>query len=229
MRDGASHPLAPLLRRWCRESPLFEGFARAHAAKIRRKVRLASQPDEPQDLRAELAVAALLVRDRRSAVRDEPPHPAGQRGPDLEVTFKGQAAWRAEVTRLRLPEAPAEDDPAGAVRRVARLIGGKIGQCRPGGANLLLVVVVPPGAARDELVPAALRLLDTSSSGAPLPPGLREEAVRTFLRHRPRLSAVAPCAFSADGNLQALHLWANARAKHPLPPEIARWLVRTAP
>lgn len=219
----AGHPLAPFLRRWCEGSPLFLDFAQAHAAKIRKKVRLASSPDEQRDLRAELGVAALLVRDRRSVVRYEPPHPVGQRGPDFEVTFKGHTAWRVEVTRLRLPEAPPEEDPAGAVRRVARLIGDKIGQCLPGGANLL-AVALPSGASRNDLVPAALRLLDS-----PAPPGLRPEAVRDFLRHRHRLSAVALCSFSADGEVLTLRLWTNPQAKHPLPPEIARFLVRVAP
>jgi len=220
----AEHPLAPLLRRWCQESPPFLNFAQAHAAKIRKKVRLASSPDEQGDLRAELAVAVLLVRDRRSAVRYEPPHPAGQRGPDFEVTFKGHTTWRAEVTRLRLPE-NGEDDAEGAeaARRVARVLHDKIGQCLPGGANLL-AVALPSGAARSDLVPAALRLLDS-----PAPPRLRPEAVRDFLRHRQRLSAVALCAFSPGGEPLTLHLWTNPQAKHPLPAEIVQSLVRAAP
>lgn len=221
---SADHPLAPLLRRWCQGSSPFLKFAQAHAAKIRKKVRLASSPDEQGDLRAELAVAALLVQDQRSVVRYEPPHPAGQRGPDFGVTFKGHTALRVEVTRLRLLGDEA-DDPAGsgAVRRVARVICDKIGQCLPGGANLL-VVALPFGVAREDLVPAALRLLDR-----PSPPGLRPEGVRAFLRHRQRLSAVALCAFSPEGEPLTVHLWTNPQARHPLPPEIARLLVQAAP
>lgn len=221
---SAAHPLAPLLRRWCQGSSPFLKFAQAHTAKIRKKVRLASSPDEQGDLRAELAVAALLVQDRRGVVRYEPPHPAGQRGPDFEVAFKGHTTWRAEVTRLRLPE-DGEDDAGGgeAARRVARVLHDKIGQCLPGGANLL-VVALTLGVPREDLVPAALRLLDR-----PSPSGLRPEGVRAFLRHRPRLSAVALCAFSPEGEPLTVHLWTNPQARHPLPPEIARLLVQAAP
>ncbi|MPY68210.1 hypothetical protein F8S09_16260 [Deinococcus sp. SDU3-2] len=216
-----AHPLAPALRRWSQASPPFLKFAQAHAAKIRKKVRLASSEGEGRDLLAELAVAALLVADPRCAVGYEPPHPAGQRGPDFEVIFKGHTSLRVEVTRLRLPE-DEEGDPVGtgAVRRVARVICDKIGQCAPGGANLL-IIVVPPGAVREALVPAALRLLD-----GPVPSGLRPEDVREFQRHRQRLGAVALCSLSAEGQVLAAHLWTNPTAKHSLPPDFARFLLR---
>ncbi|MCP2014221.1 hypothetical protein L1280_001358 [Deinococcus sp. HSC-46F16] len=198
-------------------------FAQAHAAKIRKKLRLASSEGEQRDLLAELAVAALLVADPRCAVGYEPPHPAGERGPDFGVTFKGHTALRVEVTRLRLPEDEAGDPVGpGAVRRVARVICDKIGQCAPGGANLL-VIVVPPGAVHETLVPAALRLLD-----GPVPSGLRPEGVLEFRRHRQRLGAVALCALSAEGQVRAAHLRTNPAAKHPLPPEFARLLLRAA-
>ena len=91
-------------------------------------------------------------------------------------------------------------------------------------ALVLLAVALPSGASGNDLVPAALRLLDS-----PAPRGLRPEAVRDFLRHRQRLSAVALCSFSADGEVMTLRLWTNPQAKHPLPPDIARFLVRVAP
>lgn len=217
-----AHPLAPALRRWSEASPPFLKFAQAHAAKIRKKVRLASLEDEQRDLLAELAVAALLVGDPRCAVGYEPPHPAGQRGPDFGVTFKGHTALRVEVTRLRLPGDEAGDPVGpGAVRRVARVICDKIGQCAPGGANLL-VIALPPGTVHEALVPAALRLLD-----GPSPPGLRPEGVLEFLRHRQRLGGVVLCSLSAEGRLLAVQLWRNPAAKHPVPPEFARFLMRT--
>lgn len=219
-----AHPLAPALRRWSEASPPFLKFAQAHAAKIRKKVRLASSEDEQRDVLAELAVAALLVADPRCAVGYEPPHPAGQRGPDFEVIFKGHTTLRIEVTRLRLPGDEADDSVGpGVVRRVARVICDKIGQCAPGGANLL-VIVVPPGAVREALVPAALRLLDGPVPSA----GLRPEGVLEFRRRRQRLGAVALCSFSAEGQVRAAQLWTSPAAKHPLPPEFARLLVRTA-
>lgn len=225
---AADHPLAPVLRGWCAASRPFAAFAETHATKIRKKVRLAAHGDERDDLLAELAVAAFLLRDRRFSVRYEPQRATGQRGPDFGVTFRTHTLFHVEVTRLRLSD-PAGEDRAGTALRLARAVGDKLGQCPAGGANLL-AVVVPPGAEDGALVPAAVRLLEAPSQRETNPPspGLRPEDVRAYLRGRSRLSAVALCSLTEAGPPLTVRLWNNPQARHPLPPEVARFLVQTA-
>lgn len=223
---AADHPLAPFLRSWCGESRAFLAFAEAHAAKIRKKARLAPQEGERNDLLAELAVAAFLLRDRRFAVVYEPFRGAGQRGPDFQVTFRTHTPFHVEVTRLRLPDAPTygETDLA---RRLARVLGDKIGQFPAGGANLL-AVFLPPGVGNETLVPAAVRLLDQAVQGEadPRAPDPRPEAARAYQRGRQRLSAALLCSLAAHGGLRDVSLWFHPQAKHPLDAEIARYLVQ---
>lgn len=226
---GASgHPLAPLLRQWCGESPQFIAFAEAHATKIHKKARLASGDDELADLLAELAVAAVLARDRRFAVVYEPYRASGQRGPDFHVLFKTHAPFHVEVTRLRLRE-PAGDDQAGAALKLARAVCDKIGQFPPG-AMSLLAVVVPPRAQSDELAPAAIRLIESYAQRAAslASPELRPEGVREYLRHRQRLSAIALCSFTDAWRPLLVKLWQNPGAKHPLIPDVVRYLLQAS-
>ncbi|GAA5532477.1 hypothetical protein [Deinococcus aluminii] len=223
---GADHPLAPFLRSQCHESRLFLTFAETYATKIRKKARLAPLADELADLFAELAVAAFLVRDRRSTVRYEPYRATGQRGPDFQVAFKGHSPLHVDVTRLRLL---AYDDPPRAAFKLARVVCDKIGQFPPGAMNLL-AVVVPPGAESDALAPAALRLLDREPrrEGSLPSPELPPEGVRAYCRQRQRLSAVALCSFGPDGRPLSVRLWPNPQAKHPLPPDVIKYLADTA-
>ncbi|MEF2277279.1 hypothetical protein V3W47_03145 [Deinococcus sp. YIM 134068] len=220
------HPLAPVLRRWCGDSRPFLAFVEAHASKLRKKARLVASPNEFADLLAELAVASLLARDRRFTVLYEPGRAAGVRSPDFGVTFRTNVALNVEVTRLRHPELTGMA-PSETALRLARVLCDKIGQCPPGAVNLL-AVVLPPGAASDGLVPTAVRLLERLSQsevGRPSPE-LRLEDVRAFLRGRQRLSAVALCSFTGEWEPSTVRLWLNPQAKHPLPAEVGRYLVR---
>lgn len=222
-----THPLAPLLRRWCEESRPFLAFAETHASKIRKKARLASR-EELADLFAELAVAAFLARDRRFKVLYEPYLASGQRGPDFQVLFKTHTPFHTEVTRLRLLEA-GTDDPA-SVLKLARVLHNKIGQF-PAGAMNLLVVVVPLNAQSDDLIPAAIHLLDSypqqEAIGGDVPE-LPPEGVRAYHQFRRRLSAIALWSFTSDWHSLHVTLWQNPQAKHPLHPDISKYLVRTA-
>ena len=222
------HPLAPLLRQWCSESRPFVAFAEAHASKIRKKVRLASLDDELADLLAELAVAAFLARDRHFSVIYEPHRASGLRGPDFEVVFKTHSSFHVEVTRLRLTD-PAGDDLAAATLKLARAVCDKIGQFPPGAMNLL-AIVVPPRAASDALAPAAIRLLDSypQREASPASPELRPEAALAYLRLRQRLSAIAVCSFTADWRPLLVKLWLNRQAKHPLHPDVTKYLLQTS-
>lgn len=224
---GASdHPLAPFLRQWCNDSRPFIAFAETHASKIRKKVRLAPLDDERADLLAELAVAAFLARDRRFTVRYEPYRATGLRGPDFQVLYKTHSSFHVEVTRLRLLDL-AGDDLAGAALKLARVLCDKIGQFPPGVMNLL-AVVIPPGAQSDALVPTAIRLLDgyPQRETSLLPPELRLEGVRAYLRYRQRLSAIALCSFTNAWRPLNVKLWLNPQAKHPLHPDVTKYLVR---
>lgn len=226
---AADHPLAPFLRRWCGESRPFLAFAEAHAPKIRKKARLATRDEERGDLLAELAVAALLLRDRRFAVLYEPYLAAGGRGPDFQVTYRTHTPFHVEVTRLRLLD---PGDTAGSALKLARVVGDKIGQLPPGAVNLL-AVLIPLGVEGGALAATAIRVLDrapsSGSSGIGTPaPEVRPEAVQAYLRGRQRLSAALLGSLAADGRLQGARLWLNPLAKHPLPPEVARYLIQTA-
>lgn len=221
---GEGHPLAPALRRWCQDSRPFLAFAEAHAGKLRKKARLSLSVDESADLLAELAVAALLVADRRFTVLYEPQRAAGVRSPDFGVVFKTHVPFNVEVTRLR------QTDPAGPTEtafKLARVLGDKIEQCPPGAVNLL-AVVLPSPVASEGLVPTAVRLLERfSQSETRPPPEVRPEGVRAFVRGRQRLSAVALCSFTAEWEPSVVRLWLNPGTRHPLPAEVGRYLVRT--
>lgn len=220
------HPLAPLLRRWCTESRLFLDFAETYTPKIRKKTRLALNDDELADLLSELAVAAVLVRDRRFSVNYEPYRATALRAPDFQVLLKTHIPFHVEVTRLRLPGAASEGQ-ASAALKLARVVGDKIGQF-PAGVMNLLAVVLPPAVAGDTLVPEALRLLESATQREPDARSLeiwRDDAA-AYLRQRQRLSAIALCAFTPTWHPLRITLWRNPQAKHPLHPEVARYLVQ---
>ncbi|MFC4424720.1 hypothetical protein [Deinococcus navajonensis] len=215
---GPEHPLAPVLRDWCAASRPFLTFAEAHQSKLRKKLRLARQTEDLADLRAELAVAARLLGDARLSLQYEPFHEAGTRGPDFALRFRTHLAGHVEVTRLR----PGASGSLDGTSRLARLLCGKVGQCPPGVAAVL-VVWVPPVCAQEGQVAAAVRLLEQAIQVQRPPPGLRPEEVRAFRLHRLRLSAVALLSWSPDqpvGN----ELWQPSQARHPLPPALARTL-----
>ncbi len=225
---AADHPLAPYLRSWCRESRPFVTFLEAHLGKVRKKARLASSGNALSDLLAELAVAAVLARDRRFAVLYEPLPVGGRRGPDFQVTLGTRTLFYVEVTHLH-PSAPATADGQDGALKLARVLCDKIGQCPPGAANVLAVVMSPdahpPDAQGGDLVPAAIRLLDRAAGASST---LSAEGVRAFSRGRGRLSAVALCAQAGDGRIQAVSLWRNPAGKHQLPLEVVKHLTQVS-
>lgn len=227
---GDGHPLAPALRDWCLASRPFAGFAGAHASKLRKKLRRAAGEVGPgeldgglADVRAELAVAAWLLEGRQLTLVYEPPHPAGQRGPDFQAVFRGHSTLYVEVTRLRPADPPDADL---AALKLARVLCDKVGQCRPGAVNLL-VAVQPLESVGGEPLPAALAVINRSlQPGAAPSAGLPPERVRAFLRQRHQLSAVLLCSFTDTWTPQTVRLWLNPQARHPLPPALVRDLGR---
>jgi hypothetical protein len=98
VEDGDS-PLSDELARWLATSTRFRTFADENRAKIRKKLRGASDVDACRDVRAEIAIARLLVADRRIELAFES-YGSDRRGPDFTVTL-GIQRFNLEVTRLR--------------------------------------------------------------------------------------------------------------------------------
>jgi hypothetical protein len=210
--DGGE--LATLCAAWCRETPRFRRFLELNSAKVRKKARLAARADQAGDLRAELAVAMMLLADRRIELSYEPLAPSGRRGPDFAAQFRVHSIVYVEVAHLR---------PASSASTMARLAGvlvSKLQQLQPGAANVLAVVMNEP--------------LDFAMI-APMVAELRARAARgesfvhmrhidppTLLRLLPRLSALA---IALPGTATAL--WPQPEARHALLPEF-QLLIRRA-
>lgn len=127
-----SRPLPAELRdveAWLSGSARFRSFVDVNRDKIRRKLRLATTPDARLDLRAELRVACLLLRDRRFELRFEA-YGSGNRGPDFTATFRAGGPFNVEVTRRH----------AGSVG-IDRVILGKLRQLPPSAANVLVIAL----------------------------------------------------------------------------------------
>ncbi|WP_189067747.1 hypothetical protein [Deinococcus radiotolerans] len=208
--DG--HPLRPLLLGQLRGSRPLAAFLAAHAAKVRRKLRV-PDPEALADVGAELAVAAWLLRERRWTLTFEPLAASGGRSPDFRVAaLDGSGAWFVEVTRLR--------DPAAHLPlRLARVLAGKAGQGPPGAVTVLAVLlpVAEPGA---PLLAEALGLLARASQASEGGPAGVDG--RRFARERARLSGVL--LSSVQSGEFAGQLYPLSGARHPVPDGVARRL-----
>lgn len=214
---SATHPLAlwyaPLLA-----DGALRAFTVANAAKIRKKVRHAPDPEALRDLQCELAVAAALA-DRRSPLHYEPLAARNRRGPDFLVRHKGHTDVYVEVARLR----PARNPDADPAERLAAVLCGKLDQLAVGAANLL-VLFSDAGPFSADATAATLQGLRRRAAA-------KDDAyfafrgldgARAFQQCLPRLSGVllaAPATPSANLDLPS-------QARHPLPPDLARSLVR---
>ncbi|HEX2994493.1 MAG TPA: hypothetical protein VHP14_06705, partial [Anaerolineales bacterium] len=98
---------------------------------IRKKVRLAREPETALDLRGELLVPYTLLNDRRLDVAYEPYASAKRRGPDFAITYRTNLTFNIEVARMRAEESSDE--------RFLRLLLYKLGQMQPGISNLLVI------------------------------------------------------------------------------------------
>lgn len=128
-----------LLAGWLESSRRFAAFAAANRDKIRKKLRSASAPDSARDVLAELAVAFLLLQERRVELAYEPLAARGA-SPDLEVRFRASLSCYAEVTRMRVGRAdPGDVTPTLATRLPARICA-KLRQLPPATPNVLVVV-----------------------------------------------------------------------------------------
>ena len=134
--DGQPGRLADELFRWMEASSRFTTFVETYRDKIRKKIRLAREPETALDLRGELEVAYRLLGDRRLAVEYEPYASTQRRGPDFAVTYRVNLVFNVEVARMRAAES---DNLTRNEERFLRLLLYKLGQMQPGKPNLLVI------------------------------------------------------------------------------------------
>ena len=138
--EGQPHLLSSELYRWMEASSRFTAFVETYRDKIRKKLRVAREPETILDLRGELEVAYCLLNDRRLAVAYEPYASTQRRGPDFAVTYRVNLVFNIEVARLRVEESGGNGiDLPRKEERILRILLYKLGQMQPGKANLLVI------------------------------------------------------------------------------------------
>jgi hypothetical protein len=137
---GESHLLSATLMQWMEASSRFTAFVDVYRDKIRKKIRVARDPESAMDLRGELEVAYCLLNDRRLSVTYEPYASAKKRGPDFGVTYRLNLVFNIEVARIRVKQGDMDSNGLGRKEeRVLRILLDKLGQMQPGIANLLAI------------------------------------------------------------------------------------------
>jgi hypothetical protein len=204
------------LGHWIEHNPAFAGFLDANRDKIRKKLRTSPTEDARLDVRAELLTARLVLAHPRFELAFEA-YGAGQRGPDLSVTYRAHAHFNLEVTRVR---APAEAD----VQRVASLIARKVRQFPAEIANALVITGAGPSTITEHLA-AAVGLLKVHTNA-------RNDAyfaargvadAREFYAHFVRLAGVV--VISESGAQTSIQYTPNRDARRALPSQaLARLL-----
>jgi hypothetical protein len=209
---GPEHPLTLELVAWLAASSRVRDFAEAYQAKIHKKFRNARDDASLQDVRAELAVAASLLTDRRFTVAFEA-YGAGKAGPDLTVTFRTTATFDVEVTR---PRRTPDETGVGAI------LLAKLRQLTPSTPNVLVIAVDSTSADAIDLAAAArtLRTQADARDGTFLR-AAGFEGSRAFYERYLRLGAVLVWCESADGEARA-NLWINRSARIALPDPAAK-------
>jgi hypothetical protein len=128
------------LDQWMEDSSRFTAFVETYRDKIRKKIRVAREPESLLDVRSELAVAHSLLSDRRLDMVYEPYASAKGRGPDFSVTYRANLVFNVEVARMRAEESGVEGiDLPRKEERFLRILLYKLGQMQPGMPNLLVI------------------------------------------------------------------------------------------
>jgi hypothetical protein len=218
-------PLAEQLKRWMATSARFRSFVDVYRDKIRKKVRTAQPHDGLADLHAELAVAYLLLQDRRCVVDYEKLGVGQQRAPDFTVTFKTHTLCHVEVTRLRATNQTPDGGPDPHAKLINTLCD-KLGQLPPSAITLLACVTRADGYTTED-VRNAITVLQTHAVQKDDQFFARRglDSTRHFQRQQQRLSAVLLCPFDQQNQFLPLSLWLNPQARHPLPTELKNLLL----
>jgi hypothetical protein len=198
---------------WLAGSARFRAFAEAHRDKIRKKLRGAADDESRRDVRAELAVAQLLLADRRIELAFEA-YGSTKGGPDFTVTFRRGHRFNLEVTRLR---------GALGMATIGAAIVAKVRQLPPSVPNAVLVAADDGTGADPDDVAAAARALRARADA-------KEEAFfatrgldgsRGFYQRFLRLGAVLVWCEEAVGHARAAG-WINPSARIALPEPAVR-------
>lgn len=201
---------------WLRQSRRFQAFATVYRAKIRAKLRNARDDNSLQDVRAELAAAALLLREERFTLEYETYAAARQRGPDFTVTFKTHTRFNVEVRQLRSVEL---DDGDSAARLMAVLLD-KVGQMPPSIVNLLWLIADAPTTEADLIrATTTLRQLAERKSEEFFTRRGFDSAADYLSRYRRLSGVILPQS-------EELTIWLNPLARHPAPPDMVTVLRR---
>lgn len=138
--EGQPHQLSGTLLSWMDASPRFVTFVETYRDKIRKKIRVARDPESALDVLGELAVACGLLADRRFEIAYEPYSSAKRRGPDFAVTYRVNLTFNVEVARLRMEGGADGAGQSRTEERILRILLNKLGQMQPGMANLLAIL-----------------------------------------------------------------------------------------
>ena len=217
--DRQPHVLSSELARWMDASARFAAFVENYRDKIRKKIRIAREPEKILDLRSELEVAASLLRDRRLDVAYEPYPSTKGRSPDFAVTYRVNTAFNIEVARMRTEENGLDDiDLPRKEERFLRILLYKLGQMQPGMPNLL-VIRTSPELARSLDLDRLMQEIKTRAEGKD--PSFyaisRYASPAAFYKDFLHLSGIVLWAASPEAQV-----WVNKQARPALAPEALR-------
>ena len=204
--DDPGHPLASELLRWASASARDRTWLEANSAKIRKKLRAASDPDALADVAVELRAAAALLGDRRFEVAFEA-YGSGNAGPDFSATFRGGARFNLEVTRPRA--APSADALAAAML-------AKLRQLPPSVPNVL-ALALEAEVTSDAIAVAATGLRTRADARDPwLLARAGADGPRAFYERYLRLGAVLAWPLGTTSGARAAQ-WRNPSARIAVP------------
>lgn len=204
---------------WVRDSRRYKVFATRYRGKIRTKLKNAQGESGMKDLRAELATAALLLREESFTLEYEKYAASKQRGADFTVTFKTHTPFNLEVRRIRSVEMDDESGD-GRVRKLLSVLCDKVGQMQPNIVNLLWLIAEREISEADltRSVTTLRQLAESKNEEFFTKRGFKDAA--DFLKQYSNLSAIV--LRQSGENV----LWQNSLAKHKVPPEIVNALHR---
>ena len=210
--DQASDQMADEVAGWIGGSARFRAFAEVHRDKVRKKLRSAAGAEARRDVRAELAVANLLLADRRIELAFEA-YGSTKGGPDFTVAFRGERIFNLEVTRLHR-------DPQAAVHGGPLLT--KLRQLPPSVPNAVLIAIEGDTADAFDVAEATRQLLarvEVKDDAYFAARGF--DGARGFNQRYLRLGAVFVWCEGAAGDARA-SFWSNRAARIPVPERAAR-------
>lgn len=206
---------------WLNTPSRFETFLRFYHDKIRRKTRLCRDVAARHDLLAELAVAWLLLQERRFAVEYEKAQPDRRGGPDFTATFKTHTVFNVEVKRLRPVESPHHSDGT-SLNKLAYAVCEKLRQLPPTDFNII-ALFTENAAPADELAPALKQLKLHAERKDEAFFEKRGLSVSDFFSYYSRLHAIIVCTYGPTAPYIDM-LWINKEARRTLPEDLQRTL-----